>query len=338
MDTATHFAFGFTLAGLAQIDPNVSADLWSGVAVAIGTVLGSQAPDADTLVRLRGNEAYVRHHRGMSHSLPAWIGWTALIGGALHLVFPQVPPATLLIWVFIAVALHVFTDLFNTYGTQALYPFSRRWIAWHIMPIFDPYVLCLHMAALALWTTGAAAVRVFPALYALLAVYYLCRTVWRRRVQTLLARMDRTRRPGDVYTAIPTVHWNWWHVVKRSANGDYTIGALRRGVLVWTDRYACERSPLIEQSKTHPAVASFLSFSSHPCAREERRADGTVVRWVDMRFTHRKQFPFLAFVKYNKDGEPACGFVGWISETKLEGKLGEAPSKPISPRQAGDFQ
>ena len=330
MDTATHFAFGFGLAGLAQIDPNVSADAWATLAVMIGTVAGSQAPDADTLVRLRGNELYVRHHRGMSHSIPAWFVWTALISTALWLVFPSVPFATLALWVFVAVFVHVASDMFNTYGTQAMRPITRKWIAWHIIHIFDPFLFGAHLIALGLWAGRLVPASVlFPSLYGVLLLYYAWRTVVHRLTVRTLPLRDPTRRDGDEYTAIPTVKWNVWNVVRKNKEGNYTIGVWKGGKLRWTDKYVCESSPMIETSKDHPAVAAFLSFSSHPCPQEERHGGDVIVRWVDARYQHRKQYPFLAVVKYNAKKEPVFSYVGWISEEKLERKLRGAPSKPL---------
>jgi len=328
MDTATHFAFGFGLAGLAQIDPNVGADVWAQVAVTIGTVAGSQAPDADTLLRLRSNESYVRHHRGVSHSIPAWFVWTGLISSALWLAFPSVPFWTLATWVFVAVAVHVASDLFNTYGTQAFRPLSAKWIAWNVIHIFDPFLFGAHMAAILLWTAGfAEASVVFPTLYAGLVVYYAWRWAVHARVERELPKLDRGGRSGERYVAIPTVHWDHWNVLKTS-EGRYDLGTLRQGRLEWSDSIRCESSPAIEKSREHPAVDAFLSFCPYPCPSEEKRNGRTVVRWVDARYQHRKQYPFLAVVEYDERLTPVFSYVGWISDQKLERKLREASSRP----------
>ena len=43
------------------------------------------------------------------------------------------------LWTQIAVFLHVFVDIFNAYGTQALRPFSKKWVALGVINTFDPY-------------------------------------------------------------------------------------------------------------------------------------------------------------------------------------------------------
>jgi inner membrane protein len=47
------------------------------------------------------------------------------------------------------------------------------------------------------------------------------------------------------------------------------------------------------------------------------------VRWLDMRYQHRKQYPFLAVVMYNQNMEPRFSYVGWISNEKLKKRLNQ---------------
>jgi inner membrane protein len=107
LDSGTHLVIGLGLAGLAYIDPVVASDATVSTAVLIGTVLGSQAPDSDTLLRFKSNAAYIKNHRGGSHSLPALVIWTLLISAFLSFIFPQLPMLHVGMWVFIAVAFHL---------------------------------------------------------------------------------------------------------------------------------------------------------------------------------------------------------------------------------------
>lgn len=63
MDTATHFVMGLGLAGLSFVDPLVASNGTLAGAVMVATVLASQAPDADTALRLKDNAVYIRNHR-----------------------------------------------------------------------------------------------------------------------------------------------------------------------------------------------------------------------------------------------------------------------------------
>src|SRR5690625_813340 len=124
MDTGTHVVMGVALGGLATIDPVVSNDPTLLNAVLVGTIVGSQAPDFDTILKLKNNAVYIRHHRGITHSIPAVIFWGILIASIIYMFVPQVDFLHLWAWTFVAVILHVLGDVFNAYGSQVLRPFS----------------------------------------------------------------------------------------------------------------------------------------------------------------------------------------------------------------------
>ena len=79
LDTGTHIVMGVALCGLALADPVVSADASYDSAVFAGVVVGSLIPDVDTVLKLRNNAIYIRHHRGITHSIPAVLLWPLLI-------------------------------------------------------------------------------------------------------------------------------------------------------------------------------------------------------------------------------------------------------------------
>ncbi len=324
MDTITHVAFGFGLAGLSQIDPSVSSDTMTTAAVLFGTLAGSQAPDTDTLFKLHSNAMYVRNHRGWSHSIPAWFVWTVLISVPIWLIFPNISLLVITRWVFIAVLVHVFTDLFNSYGTQALRPFYDQWIAWDVIHIFDPFVFIAHIVAILLWMTAFShAGIIFSMLYGVILLYFFARTLQHVFLERKLAKIDPTAKEGDVYTAIPTIHFSRWNIIKQHDCGSFTTGEWKSGELIWTVWTACETTTEIEGSRVHPDVAAFLYFSRMPCAKIEYSQEGVTVRWLDMRYQHRKQYPFLAVVMYNQNMEPRFSYVGWISNEKLKKRLNQ---------------
>jgi len=78
---------GIALGGLALADPVVANHSMTFTAVMAGTIIGSQAPDVDTVLKLRNNAIYIRHHRGITHSLPAVAIWPILITAFYHSLF-----------------------------------------------------------------------------------------------------------------------------------------------------------------------------------------------------------------------------------------------------------
>src|SRR5690625_3530101 len=130
MDTGTHIVMGVAIGGLATLDPVVANGPTLFNAVFIGAIIGSQAPDFDTILKLKNDAIYIRHHLGFTHSIPAMIIWGILIASIIYMFVPQVDFLHLWAWTFVAVILHVLVDVFNAYGTQVLRPFSNRWVAY----------------------------------------------------------------------------------------------------------------------------------------------------------------------------------------------------------------
>jgi len=322
MDTASHFVIGLGLAGLAHIDPVVASDPNAMTAVLIGTVIGSQIPDSDGLFRLKGNATYIRMHRGISHSLPLLPVWTALITLLLTLLFRGLPLWHIVMWVGIAVVFHVFTDLFNAYGTQALWPLSKKWISWNIIHIFDPFIFFTHVAAILLWAMRwEEPTVIFPVLYVATGFYYVWKTMLHYALEKRLPKQDPEYAAGDNYYLIPTVQFRLWNVVKRRRDASYTLGELRNGELSWIDKAKCDEHPAVEASKRHPDISALLYFTTFACAELKHHNWGYEVRWVDVRYRHRKYYPFVAVLLLDFDYRPIDSYVGWLSEEKLEKKL-----------------
>ncbi len=322
MDTGTHLMYGLGLGGLAMVDPTIASHPYGTAAVLLGTIAGSSAPDLDMLIRLKGNADYIRHHRGLSHSLPAILVWTGLFTLIVALAFRGVPWPHLAFWIGLSVIVHVTADLFNAYGTQAFRPFTEAWVSWNIIHIFDPFIFSSHLLAVLLWVSGAADPRVvFPVLYTLMAAYYAWRTMEHRRLSHAIPRSDPDRRSDDRYTLIPTISSSRWRVVRRSADGRCHIGQWNHGRLEWQDTMMCEEHPAIEATRSLPDVQAFLSVVPFPCATIKRQSWGYEVRWQDVRYRYRKQYPFAAVVFVDAELSPLQSYVGWLSAERLEKRL-----------------
>ena len=322
MDTATHFVVGIGLAGLAHVDPLVAAEPNLAVAVAIGTIAGSQAPDLDTILRIRSNVLYIRHHRGASHSIPALFIWSALITAGAVLITGTQHIDHLAAWVLAAVCFHVVQDLFNAYGTQALRPFNNKWIAWNIIHIFDPFIFTSHLIAILLWLSQAwPPERIFVFLYGLLAAYYVWRTFAHALLKHKLPRIDPEYRQRDAYEIFPTYKIGIWNIVKTRADGTYRIGEWSNRKLRWVAHARCDDHPAVEASKKQADVASLLKLTSFACATCIEHEWGYEVRWTDMRYRHRKQYPFVAIALFDHELRPIDSYVGWLSDAKLKKKL-----------------
>ncbi len=112
MDTGTHVVMGIALGALATVDPVVAGSSQAAIGIMTATIIGSQIPDIDTVLKLKNNADYIRNHRGITHSLPMLAIWPLLISSILYLLFPAATFIHLLLWTFIAVGLHIFCRYF----------------------------------------------------------------------------------------------------------------------------------------------------------------------------------------------------------------------------------
>lgn len=305
MDTLTHVALGIGLGGLAYIDPHVAGSAEVASAVMACTIAAQQAPDADLVLRLFGNAVYTREHRGTSHSLPMLPIWALLVSGIVHLFFPDTPFWTLALWSFIGVVVHVASDIFNSYGTKALWPLSNRWIRLHVISIFDPFLFAMHALAILLWLgIGLAPVPIFIGLYLIVVGYYAWRCLER-------ADLMATFMNSDTDTLTPSFSWTNWGVLRRIPGGSFQLGVLDHRELRMDITMHHSQHPAVEASKQAKEVAALLYFSDTACAQVVESLDGYRVRWVDVRFRIRQRFPFGVTVDLDRDLQVVKSKMGW---------------------------
>jgi inner membrane protein len=328
MDTGTHIVMGVAIGGLATLDPAVQNDPALFSTVLVGTVIGSHAPDFDTLLKLRNNAEYIRHHRGATHSIPAVIMWGILIAGIIHMIVPNVNFWHLWAWTALAVVLHVLVDIPNAYGTQAYRPFSNKWVAKGFINTFDPYIFLLHIGGIVAWMLGANPGYTFLVIYGVIALYYVKRYMDKREIE----RKIREYYPNiEQIVTSPTIKQNHWRVAITTSDYFY-VGSVKDGHIEIVDQF--EKIPLPDNelfrlAKQDSNIAAFLSFS--PVYRWEVNDydDFTEIRFIDLRYRSNERYPFVAVVQIDDNMRIMTSYTGWIfSEQKLRNKL-EIGDNPV---------
>lgn len=321
MDTGTHIVMGVALGGLATLDPVVQNNPTLFTAVLTGTIIGSHAPDFDTVFKLKNNATYIRHHRGASHSLPAIILWGILIAGIIYMFVPQVNFLHLWLWTFLAVIIHVFVDIFNAYGTQAYRPFTDKWIAHGFINTFDPYIFILHVAGIGAWILGANPGYTWFIIYAVIALYYIKRYMDKREIVKKIK--DYIPNIEQIATS-PTIKQNYWRVAI-TTDTKFFVAAVENGHIEIVDEFEkvpLPKSTIMELAKKDKNISAFLSFS--PVYRWEINDfdDFTEIRFIDLRYRSDGRYPFVAVVQIDDNMRIMSSYTGWIfSEQKLQSKL-----------------
>lgn len=321
MDTGTHVVMGVALGGLATLDPVVAHDPVLYNAVLAGTLIGSQAPDFDTILKLKNNAVYIRNHRGMTHSIPAVVLWGILISFLIYLFVPEVSFLHLWLWTFLAVVFHVFVDIFNAYGTQSIRPFSHKWVALGFINTFDPYIFFMHVAGIIAWMLGADPGITFLVIYGIIALYYVKRYFDKREI---VKKINEVFPNTEKIATSPTIKQNHWRVAI-TTNDRFYVGTVEHGHIHLVDtfeRVALPDTKILNIAKEDKNIAAFLSFS--PVYRWEINAfeHFTEVRFTDLRYRSKGHYPFVAIAHIDHNDHVTNSYTGWIfSEGKLQKKL-----------------
>ncbi|EGL83571.1 Protein of unknown function DUF457, transmembrane [Caldalkalibacillus thermarum TA2.A1] len=314
MDTASHFLIGVGLGGLAHLHPEVASIPGAGLAVTIGTVLASQAPDFDCVYRFKGDAAYFKYHRGISHSIPFWFIWPTLI---TLLIIPFVDGLawTLLwIWCFIAVLIHVGLDVLNTYGTQALRPFKEDWLAKDVLMILDPYIFLTQLTGVFLWWTGFVSPGPLFAWINGITLLYIGVRIYLHRLQLArAAKLYREFEPIRICVT-PTFRFNTWQVVVETDH-HFILGRLKNGAYQEEMRLEkCASRSWYRWREKSDVVDSFLYFAKYVYFERHRDGDMLRMKWTDLRFRFGQSFPFQAVLEVDKTGKIIKESIGWGHE------------------------
>jgi len=141
VDPVTHALSGAILARSIPRSPLPQSTVWLLIGLAM-------LPDIDIVLRLISDNFYLRHHRGVTHSLLMLPLWSWLIFSLLpgsqsrHSVMP---------WLIgMALLMHIFLDLVTSFGTMIFAPLSDARAALDLIFIIDPTFTALLLLPLLL--------------------------------------------------------------------------------------------------------------------------------------------------------------------------------------------
>jgi inner membrane protein len=290
-------------------------------ALVMGALVG-MAPDLDVLANATGPLAEWTWHRSVTHSL--WFG--PVIGPLVGYGFWKWKGGLLRAWILLAVMAlltHPLLDLFTTYGTQLLSPFSNRRFALDAVAIIDPAYSLLLAGGIVIGLRAGLATEASRhagwAALGLSSLYLALGLFVNERIEGV-AR-DELRAQGieaSRVAAYPTLlQLPYRRVVARSGD-DVRVGwlsLLRPRPIQWED-FTQARGPLVEAARATPEAQLFEWFAmGEATPRVERASDGSVVEFDDLRF--------------GLPGAPRDGF--WGVRVRLD-----ADARPLGPGERFD--
>jgi inner membrane protein len=167
-------------------------------AVVVGFVAAA-FPDIDAVVQLAGEVAYLRHHRGITHSLVMAPLWALLLSGLLALCFAvtrrqKAGWKSLYPLVLGALLLHIGGDWITQFGTLLLAPLSDRRFGLGAMFIIDLVFSGLLLAGLVL--AALLPTRRWPAAAGLAATVLWVGVAWSGKQQAIAVAEQQAKAQG----------------------------------------------------------------------------------------------------------------------------------------------
>lgn len=298
MDPITHGTIGLALSAFSGQPVSLTNP------VSIGCALGAMAPDIDAVIRVFSNDmVYLKHHRGITHSVPA-LGMLALaVTGALYFFFPEMSFLQVLLWSFIGALSHTAFDILNSYGAML---FMKKRKA-SLLTLYDPVVSLLAGYLILAPGQGITSHLVVTALFAA----YLCfRYVMRGRAHKALMALYSSGYTVERIDVLPSLmsFYQWDYIVTARSHqivGKYNQitggNSVRRKL-----RVQPEFVRLFNQTK---AGDYFNAFSPNLHIETEHHVDRIILKATDIRYYMRNRFMHHATVVLDRDHQVLASYI-----------------------------
>lgn len=316
-------------------------------AMVAGALLGA-VPDLDVVAGLFGPYANWLYHRGITHSiffgpvvgpLFGWALWRFFRWRAMRRGGTGMPagPEELRAWIWLAILVlftHPIIDVFTSYGTQLLAPFSRHRFAIDALPIIDPVYSLALIAALVVGTFARRrpGIAVGSAAAALLFIYSWTLMGWAINENIRAEARDQLKTAGQPVQnvlAYPQLFQPWFRRVVAETPDSIMVGyysIMAGGTIEWTT-HPIQHDPLIDRVATTREAGIFQWFAMDKLWwRVVENADGAAVEAFDYR--------------YGMMGSTELGFWGIRAQVDRDGQLLGPPERFQQPRSASrsDFR
>ncbi|WP_028307750.1 metal-dependent hydrolase [Desulfitibacter alkalitolerans] len=281
MDPLTHALAGALTASFSGNPMSITDPIF------LGAVLGSMAPDLDIIYQTKGDVAYLKNHRGFSHSFIGFAAVSAGIAGFLSLMFPETAFLTIFLWTLLGALTHGFLDFLNSYGAKLFWPLIKKKQNLGILTIFDPILMFIMGAGLA----GQVFYPMANTIGAVCMVGYLSfRLYMRMKAAVVVKRRYPNFKKVVVIPSVISI-WNWHFLLENDNN--ITVGEIR--FLSWAMKIRRSYRKQINHPVVQAALKSklgrlFKDFTPIFHVSVQRKDDSHLVSFIDLRYFIRDDF------------------------------------------------
>lgn len=228
MDSLSHISMGTGISILALSSGAVDSEY--AVLTYATIITASVIPDIDVITKLGGNKSYINNHRGFTHSIIMLIVFTLLINLLANMYLPSHLNNILSGWIFISIAFHLTTDIFNNYGIKLLWPFQDKWLSVGATYTIDYIILGTFSIGSLLYFIFNINGMIYFTLAITFTVVYLLTLTLRREFRAIQIRSHFKNTKRIYLTSKTSPHQ--WKFVAQTYDGLYHIGELNGKSLV----------------------------------------------------------------------------------------------------------
>jgi inner membrane protein len=262
-------------------------------------VVGAVAPDLDVLTMLKGELAFIRHHRGVSHSLGGFLLFSAAIAVIIHLDFGG-NPWPYFLWALAGTISHGILDFLNSYGTQLWWPFSKKRLAGNLLMFFDPLLFMFFLPVLLTFQNPQKAT-----VFGLLGTFFYLLLRWKMRlkVERLLQKEYNLNPVKGRIAVMPAlkgmVNWDFFIEGPREIIVG-TLNFLNRKISNCRHMDRKASSPLIFKALQTAPGRLFCQFTSYYHITQWEDKGKHFVTLMDLRFKHQSDFFYRAMLIFDE--------------------------------------
>ncbi|MBS4176769.1 metal-dependent hydrolase [Lederbergia citrea] len=255
MDTITHTLFGI---GIYKAVNKENMSKKEKQALLFTSIGASQIPDIDVISQLWDTTGqYQMWHRGITHSIflvPVW----AVLFSLLNSLFFRLKNWHFFWIAFLAVFIHITSDVFNAWGTGYLEPFSNVRLTFGTVSIIDFVIWFLFLIAFIISKTAKRIkeYRLFRFTWALIALHVLVQSV-----QGYILYEQHKPHYEQVALSASFVPWNFSIIGKNGDTVDIIQDSLlTKGRLIYQLQSASDND-LEELFKQNPKARTLNEWS-----------------------------------------------------------------------------